>query len=147
MKISWGVGIAIFYSLFVLVLLGFVYASTQQDNSLVSENYYEEDLNYQKKMDKIKNTRSLKNDFQIAFIPNTSSISVIFPIELIHFKGTMTLFHPAYSQLDQSYNIGNEQQMELIIPLKKLAKGRWIVKIDGKNEGKGYFYESYMIAL
>lgn len=146
MKISWGTGIALFYSLFVIVLLGFVYASTQQDISLVSDTYYEEDLNYQKKMDKISEMKSLKEDFQLSFIQDASSISILYPKELTHFKGKMTLFHPAYSNLDQTYWIENNLSFNQMVNFDKPTKGRWLVKIEGENEGKSYFHETYLMA-
>ena len=68
MKISWGTGIAIFYSFFVIAMLVFVYAATKQDNSLVSDTYYEEDLSYQKKLDKMQRTNQLKHEFVLSIV-------------------------------------------------------------------------------
>jgi hypothetical protein len=68
MKISWGTGIAIFYSFFVIAMLVFVYAATNQDISLVSDTYYEEDLSYQVKLDKIQQTNQLMHIFELSII-------------------------------------------------------------------------------
>ena len=146
MKISWGTGIAIFYSFFVIAMLVFVYAASKQDNSLVSDTYYEEDLSYQKKLDKMQRTNQLKHVFVLSIEQNATGISVTFPEELPHFKGNMTLFHPAYASLDQAYPIENNAQNKQVIPVEKLKKGRWLVKIEGENEGKNYFYETYLMA-
>ena len=54
MKINWGTGIFIFYSLFVGALVFQLVKSFQYDNSLVVENYYEKDLNYQEQYNKIQ---------------------------------------------------------------------------------------------
>ena len=79
MKISWGTGIAIFYSFFVISMLVLVYATTKQDISLVSDTYYEEDLSYQKKMDKIQRTNQLKHVFELSIEQNSTVISVTIP--------------------------------------------------------------------
>jgi hypothetical protein len=146
MKISWGTGIAIFYSFFVIAMLVFVYAATNQDISLVSDTYYEEDLSYQVKLDKIQRTNQLKHIFELSIEQNSTCISVTIPEELSHFKGNMTLFHPAYASLDQAYPIENNAQHKQIIPVEKLKKGRWLVKIEGESEGKNYYHEAYLLA-
>jgi hypothetical protein len=146
MKISWGTGIAIFYSFFVIAMLVFVYAATNQDISLVSDTYYEEDLSYQVKLDKIQRTNQLKHIFELSIEQNSTGISVTIPEELSHFKGNMTLFHPAYAMLDQIYPIESNTQHKQFIPVQRLKKGRWLVKIDGENEGKNYYHEAYLLA-
>ena len=146
MKISWGTGIAIFYSFFVIAMLVFVYASTKEDISLVSDTYYEEDLSYQVKLDKMQRTNQLKHVFELSIEQNNAGISVTIPEELPHFKGNMTLFHPAYAMFDQVYPFENNMQNRQLIPVQRLKKGRWLVKIEGENEGKNYYHEAYLIA-
>ena len=146
MKISWGTAIAIFYSFFVIAMLVFVFAANKEDISLVSDTYYEEDLSYQLKLDKMKRTKELHHVFELSIEQNSKGISVTIPKELPHFKGNMTLFHPAYASLDQAYPIENNAQHKQIIPVEKLKKGRWLVKIEGENEGKIYFHETYLMA-
>ena len=146
MKISWGTAIAIFYSFFVIAMLVFVFAANKEDISLVSDTYYEEDLSYQLKLDKMKRTKELHHAFELSIEQNSKGISVTIPEELPHFKGNMTIFHPAYASLDQAYPIENNAQHKQIIPVEKLKKGRWLVKIEGENEGKIYFHETYLMA-
>lgn len=146
MKISWGTAIAIFYSFFVIAMLVFVFAANKEDISLVSDTYYEEDLSYQLKLDKMKRTKQLQHVFELSIEQNPTGISVTIPEELPHFKGNMTLFHPAYAALDQAYPIENNVENKQIIPVEKLKKGRWLVKIEGENEGKNYYHEAYLMA-
>lgn len=146
MKISWGTAIAIFYSFFVIAMLVFVFAANKEDISLVSDTYYEEDLSYQLKLDKMKRTNQLQHVFELSIEQNPTGISVTIPEELPHFKGNMTIFHPAYASLDQAYPIENNAEHKQIIPVEKLKKGRWLVKIEGENEGKIYFHETYLMA-
>lgn len=146
MKISWGTAIAIFYSFFVISMLVFVFAANKEDISLVSDTYYEEDLSYQLKLDKMKRTKQLQHVFELSIEQNPTGISVTIPEELPHFKGNMTLFHPAYAALDQAYPIENNMENKQIILVEKLKKGRWLVKIEGENEGKVYFHETYLMA-
>src|SRR5210317_2103331 len=56
---SWSVGIFIFYVVFMVVLVGAVFYSTQNNVELVTPNYYEKTLKYDNQIEAIKNTRSL----------------------------------------------------------------------------------------
>jgi hypothetical protein len=143
MKITWGTGIAIIYSLFVLIMLGFVFASTKQDHSLVSETYYEEDLRYQSKIDEINRTRQLSDSFELDIKQNPASITVVIPKQLNSFKGKITLFHPAYAHLDQVFFLETNASGTQRVPVKNWIRGRWLIKIEGLNEGKSYYQESY----
>jgi hypothetical protein len=51
MKLNWGTGIAIFYGLFMVIMITFVVMSRNVDHSLVMEDYYEADINYQEHKD------------------------------------------------------------------------------------------------
>ena len=62
MKLHWGHGIAIFYSLFVAVLVFQVIRSTAYDNSLVSEAYYKDDINYQQHYDKLQKQLKVEDE-------------------------------------------------------------------------------------
>ena len=59
MKISWGTGIWAVYGLFVLMILGLVGMSIVQKIDLVSDDYYEQEIRYQGKIDKINNAKQL----------------------------------------------------------------------------------------
>ena len=65
MKLNWGTGIAAFYLLFMVVLLSFVIKSRSYDHSLVTTNYYEQDLKYQQQYDKLANTLALDHPLVI----------------------------------------------------------------------------------
>ena len=74
MKINWGSGIAIFYSLFVITMVYAVVRSTQFDNSLVSDHYYADDLKYQERFDKLSNAQNLKEDLKIQAAESGSQV-------------------------------------------------------------------------
>ena len=59
MKWNWGTGIAITLVLFIGLMSFMVFKSTQQRFDLVSENYYEEELNYQEVIDQKRNSSNV----------------------------------------------------------------------------------------
>jgi len=65
MKFHWGHGIFLFYVVFVASLVTVVIKSRQFDNSLVTEEYYARDLNYQQEYDRRMNSKSLAEPLSI----------------------------------------------------------------------------------
>ena len=48
-KFHWGYGIALFFTAFVVFILTAVFTSTKENIHLVTEDYYAEELAYQKR--------------------------------------------------------------------------------------------------
>ena len=61
MKISWGHKILFTYLAFVAGMMGMVYFTTQQNRDLVSDNYYADELAFQKIIDESANTAALQS--------------------------------------------------------------------------------------
>ncbi len=68
MKINWGTGIVIAFVLFISFILYFIIKASTQDKydfDLVSDSYYEDELNYQTDIDKLNNAKVLDLDIRI----------------------------------------------------------------------------------
>jgi len=62
-KINWGTGIVIAMVLFMAFILQYVYRVSvyeKYDHHLVADDYYKDELNYQKQIDKESNANNLK---------------------------------------------------------------------------------------
>ena len=79
MKLSWGWRIAILYSLFVLFMSTLVIASNHQHFDLVSKDYYEDEITYQKVIDAGKNQSNLSQSLVIH--ADGRSVTIDFPKE------------------------------------------------------------------
>ena len=60
---NWGWKIALVYTLFALMTLGFVVLGSMKKVNLVEKDYYEKEIKYQEQIDKIRNDKSGKNFF------------------------------------------------------------------------------------
>ena len=141
MKITWGTGIAIFFSIFVLSLIYQVYRSTQYDHSLVRDDYYQEDLNYQEVYDKKANTLELSQQLEITKKEGEQQVRFTFPETGGDIAGQITFFRPSNSSLDFSVPISVTESRHLVIPTETLAPGRWKVKVDWSSGDKKFYSE------
>jgi nitrogen fixation protein FixH len=141
MKLNWGYGIALFYATFVVVLLYFVVQSTQQDNSLVSEQYYADDIHYQQHYDKLRNAQALAKDLEISRLAAQEAIYLQFPEDLGPVSGKVQLFCPSDSQADFSTPVKTDAGFSQTVSSKNLKRGLWRVKVDWTAGGKAYYRE------
>ncbi|TXB60114.1 FixH family protein [Phaeodactylibacter luteus] len=141
MKINWGTGIAIFFSVFVLSLVYQVYRSTQYDHSLVSDQYYADDLRYQEHYDKLANAQSLEKDLQIRQPKPGETIEIAFPAQAGEAKGEIYFFCPADKSADFRLPVKPMGDGVQRVPVEGLRPGLWKVKVDWEAGGKSYYKE------
>ena len=55
---NWGYKIMFVYLLFVVGMLTLVYKCTQQNTELVADNYYDQEVKYQERYNKLQNASS-----------------------------------------------------------------------------------------
>ncbi len=145
MKINWGWGIAIFYSVFVLAFILVLIFSLGQDNSLVTENYYETDLAYQEHKDKVANYTRLTEKVEESYAGDTRSYQLQFPAEMTDITGEVHFYRPSSAHLDYRVPIQTDASNQQVIPVEKLRSGQWIVQIEWTSGGRTYFKETRLV--
>jgi nitrogen fixation protein FixH len=141
MKFNWGTGIALFYLTFMTVLVYYVIKSTTYDNSLVSEQYYADDLAYQQHYNKLVNAQQLGEDLKIWNKVQKEEVELIFPAEVGAVKGQIHFFCPSDSGSDFKLPVQPDAERVQRIPTAGLRPGLWKVKVDWQADGKTYFKE------
>lgn len=148
MRINWGTGIVIAFILFISFILFFVIKATtskKYDFSLVSEEYYKEELNYQKDIDKYKNTKEA--GIELKFIKTAQGIEINFPdnYQTEKIKGNVSLYRPSNQSLDTDIPFVLSNTTTLLIPDNKLVDGRWDIKISWSENNKDYLYKKEFV--
>lgn len=143
MKINWGTGIVLAFVAFISFIMYFIITiSTDKKYSkeLVTKHYYEQELAYQKDIDKEKNSKKLKTNLK--WKKTDDGIVVEFPKD-IDFKkivGKVFLYRPSNKKLDFEIPISLSTN-NLLIPDKRLLDGRWNIKVDWKYNNTSYLYK------
>jgi len=139
-KISWGTGILIGIIVFVVISVSMTIIFMMQDVNLVSDNYYEKSLVYQEEIDKQSRTKTLNEQVKINF--NGEVVRILIPSEYLEkeISGEIFFYRPSNPKLDFVLPIhlvdGNQ-----IIPVKRLEKGFWRVKLNWMMDSNGYYNE------
>ena len=141
MKINWGTGIAIFFSVFVLSLVYQVYRSTQYDHSLVSDHYYADDLRYQEHYDKLVNAQQLEEDLKIRLAADKATLELHFPKQIADHGGEIFFFCPSNQSSDFRLPVEPMGDGVQRIPTAELLRGLWKIKVDWTGNDKAFYKE------
>ncbi len=145
MKLNWGASIAIFYACFMAILLYFVIKTTTYDNSLVLDNYYELDLNYQSRFDKITNQQNLAKAVAVNYQAEKELVELVFPAAMHKSTGTVLFFNPRTKHEDHTQALQLDSTGRMQIPTQHFAAGRWKINIDWEHAKKAYYQEIEII--
>lgn len=143
---NWGKGIAIFYSLFAATMIFAVIRSTQYDNSLVSDQYYQDDIAYQQQYNRIKNSQELEVPLAVQYDKESERLTLTFPPDMPAVTGTIYLFCPSSSEEDVKIPIALEEESNRQnLSLNGLKKGLWKVKIQWRDGNREFYDEKTLI--
>lgn len=144
-KWNWGTGIVIAMALFMAFILQFVYRASmvaKYEHSLVSEDYYKDEIHYQEEIDKVEKGNSLVEN--ISVIHKENGLLIRFPKEFDaeSLSGTVYFQRLSNEKLDFSKDIKeNFADHAIYIPDEQLVPGKWQLKIDWKVRDESYLYK------
>lgn len=139
-KFSWGTGILIGIIIFITLTVTMTVIFMTQDVNLVTDKYYENSLQYQDEIDKQNRTLELNQDVAINY--NGELISISFPSDYFNkdISGEILFYRPSDPKLDFVLPIQLVDGSQ-IIPVKRLEKGFWRIKLNWTMVGNGYYNE------
>ena len=141
-KLNWGFGITMLYLSFVAGMMYLVALCVMQNVDLVSEDYYQKEINYQQNINSRNNLAQLNSS--VATIFHDNKLEVIFPLEqkgLIG-EGEIYFYKPDNDKLDQSISFTSLNENIFNADLSKFKKGLWRIKINWNAVGKNYYYQT-----
>jgi len=141
MKFNWGTGIFIVIVLFILAVVAFLIYVSNLDIKMVEDNYYDKELAYQDRIDKLNNTDSLP--WKIYFKQEPGIIIIQFPQldTVLTPAGTILFYRPSDPEKDFSFPLQLNDSSLQVIDITGINKGKWVIKLDWEMGGKEYYYE------
>jgi hypothetical protein len=137
-KIIWPIGITLSIAFVIAFLMWFLFFSLNEMDSLVSDNYYEQAINYQETISRLENTTERDR-----FLVISEGDTLIITSQYSDIKGTILLTKPDNQRMDISkpLQLNSKNQQKII-----LSKGVWNYSIiwsrgakEYQQKGKVYF--------
>ena len=143
---NWGKKIAIVYTLFAVGMVGMVIWSTKFDVNLVTENYYEKEMDHDAKMQAVANSSKLATPLDIKYTPAEGKISLGFPGDFTEVSGKVLLYCISDRKQDKEFDIDVFDGLQEL-DVKGFKPGRWTVKVDWNSDGTRYYDEKNVLLL
>lgn len=139
MKFNWFHKLMLVLVAFIAMLTYFVVKSSRANLDLVSEKYYEEEVNYQQRIDNTTNAKALNNDVQMNV--ENGFLVVRFPSQLSSksISGNLKMYSPVGKKNDKSFAV-NSTNGEYKIDVSQI-QGKYSLQLDWTCEQQNYYSE------
>ncbi|MDH5379420.1 MAG: FixH family protein [Cyclobacteriaceae bacterium] len=139
---NWGKWIFVSFILFGILIFSLVAISMNQEIDLVSQDYYEQEINYQDKINKMRNVENLEKKPKIEVVDKILSIEFDQNTENQFENGKVMLFSPLSQKEDKIFLIEKDNFPAYSMNLTEFRSGSWIVKLEWKEGTMEYYIES-----
>ena len=137
----WPYGIIAFFILLLCGMAGFVAIVLTHRESMVSENYYEQELKYQDRIDSA--ARAEKSGANIRLDDAGGKLFVAVPPAQLaqKFSGAIEFYRPSAPELDRNFQFTPGADGIQKMDVTKFAAGLWQVRVRWNAGGQDYFLE------
>jgi len=137
---SWGNWIIVAFVLFAAFIATLVTVCMKQDVSLVSRDYYKDELNYQEQIVRMNNVSQLQNK---PVIEKSGDHLVLEFDQLRNIEnGKMILFSPSDPHKDKAFPIVPANGTQQKFSIHDMAKGMYRARMQWAMHGKEYYLET-----
>ena len=135
---NWGKSIILSFVVFAVFIGVLVFICVKQEVSLVSKNYYQEELDYQQRIELMNNYNQLSDKPEI----NISDRSILIQFDSTKKigEGTFVMFRPSDGKMDQKFVFQASKNIQ-DFDVSQLARGLYHLKMEWSMNNKGYFLE------
>lgn len=137
---SWGKSILFAFILFGALMATLVSLCFRQDVSLVTSDYYKEELAYQDQIDRMTNTSDLEEKPDIS-TDGAGVLKVTFNRFNEVESGDLRLFRPSDPRLDKQFTLSHSKESFRLFSVKGYKKGLYRARMQWKMSGKEFFFE------
>lgn len=142
-KNFWPLGITL-ASLFYVSGVGVCsYLACTHRSELVNENYYDQEIKYQSRIDSARRARQLATPVAASYDDASKSILISLPLEHAgkEVTGEVELYRPSAAGQDQHFKLEPDARGAQIIPAAALEQGLWKVRVTWSVAGQDYFFD------
>lgn len=138
---SWGFGIALLYTVFAVSILGLVWQSFGQKIELVTDNYYEKELEFDAQIAKSNRAKALPEPLMWSI--SNDSLRLRFPG--LATGGKLTFLRPSDAAADTVIAVSQNVGSEIAVALSAFRKGAYRLKADWTMADGGYYSEHIVV--
>ena len=136
---NWGKSIIVAFILFAAFIGTLVTVCVRQDVNLVTKDYYKEELDFQRQIDRIAHTAMLSDKPSIKVEGRLLKIN--YPDFARVQRGALQLFRPSDARMDKLFELQRTTSHAQFFSTEGMNKGMYRARLRWTMEGKEFFLE------
>ncbi len=141
---SWGNAIILVFILFAGFIGTMVYLMHLERIDLVRDDYYQDEIAYQRQINRVANSRQIDATAFIQYVPTSHEIRLTLPDSLQ--RGTFLLYRPADRRQDVRLTLNTATPTTSVIAMQGKPGGLWRAQLTWTN-GQRDFYTDRKLTL
>lgn len=142
-KSPWPYAIIATFVVFVSALAAYVGFACSNDVELVTADYYQQEIEYEQQMERLKRTHSLGDQVRVVSEPGTKHLRLQIPATHVstELEGKIQFYYPANGNEDRHFPLEVSSEGVQEFDLSTLERGFWRMKVRWTNAKEEYHYE------
>jgi len=140
MKLNWGTGITLAIIAFMLFILFMVFKASNTSTDLYAEDYYEQELDYETRIQAIRNSKDMDKNIEITIEDHFIVIVLSDEINVDAIEGKVHFYRPDDARFDKHFPLKKGLKTQRI-PRENLAVGNYQVKLNWTLDNMPYYLE------
>jgi len=143
----WPYAIILTFVIFISATAGLIVMAASHRGDLVSDNYYEQEIKYQTRIDSSDRARQLLARATAAYEPAARRILISLPKEQVGkpVSGDIQLYRPSAARLDCQFKLEPDSTGLQILDAATLPKGLWKIRVSWTVDGQDYYMEQKIV--
>jgi len=143
----WPLGITLTLAVFFAGTVGLVVMACSQHVDLVSPDYYERELKFQRQIDSVERAHRAASQASVAYDAAGKCITVSLPADQAGrgVTGRIELYRPSAAGLDRAVPLAPDRNGVQRLDAAGLAPGLWKVRISWTVQQQDYFLDEKIV--
>jgi nitrogen fixation protein FixH len=145
----WPIGIILFFAVFISSMAAWITVALRNDMDLVRKDYYEQEILFQKQIDRVRRTAALGGAVKLEFDRADSRLLLQLPPDqaLSGVRGKVQLYRPSDAGLDRELPLAVDRDGRQTFDVSELVPGLWNVHAQWTANGEEFFCEKQIVIM
>lgn len=143
----WPIAIVAYFAVFITGIVVFVAFAARNKLDLVRPDYYAEEIQFQRQLDRLNRTQSLARQVTIAYDAAQQTVAIALPPAHAGqpTSGRIHFYRPSDASLDRDVQLAVNEQGVQLVDARKLRPGLWKVRVQWTTSGQEYFFDQSVV--
>jgi nitrogen fixation protein FixH len=140
-RCNWGAGVATAYAVFALATIAFVVFAVRRPVSLVSDNYYAESLQQDRRTEALRNAAALGELVGVSGHQDAEVIVTLPSRQAGTARGTVTFYRASDAAADRVIPLAVAADGRQRVSVRGFQSGQWLVQLRWTAGGREFYAE------